>query len=158
LPNLKRKTRVIHPQLTVLASYTSINPTSHDFTNFENWKNDRSSKIAFGLQFKPETNLYENISTLKFLEKISYRIGAYSFQLPYSSTSGNQYVEKALTIGFGLPILAQQGLSSLNLSISLGNRGVNQSGYTSEEFLAFNFGLVISPSSFDRWFRKRKLD
>jgi hypothetical protein len=158
LPNLKRKTRVIHPQLTVLASYTSINPTSHDFTNFENWKNDRSSKIAFGLQFKPETNLYENISTLKFLEKISYRIGAYTFQLPYSSTSGNQYVEKALTIGFGLPILAQQGLSSLNLSISLGNRGVNQSGYTSEEFLAFNFGLVISPSSFDRWFRKRKLD
>jgi len=39
-----------------------------------------------------------------------------------------------------------------------GKRGVNEPGSTSEEFFSFNFGLVISPSSFDRWFRKRKLD
>jgi hypothetical protein len=158
LPNWKRKTRVIHPQLIVLASYTTINPSSHDFTNLAIWKNMMASKIGLGLQFKPEAKLYENITTLKFLEKITYRFGAYSFQLPYATATGNQYIEQALSFGFGVPILAQQGLSSLNLSLLVGNRGVNQKGYTSEEFLSFNFGLVISPSSFDRWFRKRKLD
>jgi hypothetical protein len=102
--------------------------------------------------------VYENISTLKFLEKITYRIGAYSSQLPYVTDAGNQLSEQALTLGFGMPILAQQGLSSLNLSLGLGQRGANETGSTTEQFITFNFGLVISPSSFDRWFRKRKLD
>jgi hypothetical protein len=158
LPDWKRKTRVLHPQLTFLASYTSIAASSHDFPNLSPWNNLSASKFGLGLQFKPEAKLYENVSTLKFMEKISYRIGAYSSLLPYSTVAGTQYNEQALTAGFGMPILAQQGLSSLNLSLVFGKRGVNEPGYTSEEFFSFNFGLVVSPSSFDRWFRKRKLD
>jgi hypothetical protein len=158
LPDWRRKTRMLHPQITVLASLTSVSASSHDFQNLLPWNDLTASKIGFGIQFKPEAKLYENISTLKFLEKIAYRVGTYSALLPYATPSGTQYKEQALTVGFGMPILAQQGLSSLNLSICLGKRGVNEIGYTSEEFLSFNFGLVISPSSFDRWFRKRKLD
>ncbi len=158
LPDWRRNTRMLHPQITFLASFTAVNSSSHDFPNLSPWNNLNSSKISFGLQFKPEAKLYENISTLKFLEKISYRIGAYSSLLPYSTVSGSQYKEQALTAGFGMPILAQQGLSSLNFSVCFGKRGANEIGFTSEEFLSFNFGLVISPSSFDRWFRKRKLD
>ncbi|MBM3187022.1 MAG: hypothetical protein FJZ67_12040, partial [Bacteroidetes bacterium] len=158
LPDWKRKTRMLHPQITVLASLTSVSAPSHDFQNLSQWNNLTASKIGFGIQFKPESKLYENISTLKFLEKISYRVGTYSALLPYASSSGTRYKEQALTVGFGMPILAQQGLSSLNLSICFGKRGVDELGYTSEEFLSFNFGLVISPSNFDRWFRKRKLD
>lgn len=158
LPDWKRKTRVLHPQISFLASFTAINASSHDFQNISPWKNLNSTKTSVGIQFKPEAKVYENISTLKFLEKISYRIGSYSSMLPYSTVSGAQYKEQAFTAGFGLPILAQQGLSSLNLSICFGKRGVDEIGFTSEEFLSFNFGLVVSPSSFDRWFRKRKLD
>ncbi len=158
LPDWKRKTRAIHPQLTFLASYTSINAPSYDFENLLQGKYSNYSKMGLGLQFNPEAKLYENISTLKFFEKITYRIGAYSSLLPYTTISGSQYNEQALTVGFGIPIIAQQGLSSLNFSVCLGKRGVNETVYTSEEFLSFNFGLIISPSSFDRWFRKRKLD
>jgi hypothetical protein len=158
LPDWKRKTRSLHPQLTFLASYTSIVASFHDFPNLSPWNNLNASKFGLGLQFKPEAKLYENISTLKFMEKISYRIGAYSSLLPYSTVAGTQYNEQAISAGFGMPILAQQGLSSLNLSLVFGKRGVNEPGYTSEEFFSFNFGLVVSPSSFDRWFRKRKLD
>ena len=135
-----------------------MNASSHDFESLTPWKNITASKLGLGIQFKPEAKLYENISTLKWMEKISYRLGAYSAQLPYSTATGALYVEQAWTVGFGIPILAQQGLSSLNLSLGFGKRGVNETGYTSEEFLSFNFGIVISPSSFDRWFRKRKLD
>jgi hypothetical protein len=158
LPDWKRKTRMLHPELTFLASYTSISAPSHDFQNLAPWNNLNATKISLGVQVKPEAKLYENISTLKFLEKITYRLGTYSAQLPYSTVSGSQYYEQAITFGFGLPIIAQQGLSSLNLSFCMGKRGVNEEGYTTEDFLSFNFGLVISPSSFDRWFRKRKLD
>jgi hypothetical protein len=158
LPDWKRKTRSLHPLLTFLVSYNSTISGSHDFENLKPWPSISSSKLALGLQFTPEAKLYENISTLKALEKVTYRIGAYSALLPYLSANGNQYTEQALTVGFGMPILAQQGLSSLNFSMSAGKRGVNEPLSTSEEFLTFNFGLVISPSSFDRWFRKRKLD
>lgn len=158
LPEWKRNTRVLHPQISFLASLTSISASTHNFQNVSPWNNLNSTKTGFGLQFQPEAKLYENISTLKFLEKISYRIGLYSTLLPYSTVSGAQYKEQAFTAGFGMPILAQQGLSSLNLSICFGKRGVDEIGFTSEEFLSFNFGLVVSPSSFDRWFRKRKLD
>jgi hypothetical protein len=158
LPDLKKSTRSLHPQFTILASYTSMSPFTHSFQTLSAWKNESASKFALGIQFKPEAKLYENISTLKFFEKISYRFGAYSLVLPYSTLLGNRYFEQAFTFGFGMPILAQQGLSSLNLSINIGKRGVNEEAYTKEEFLTFNFGLVVSPSSFDRWFRKRKLD
>lgn len=158
LPEWKRNTRVLHPQISFLASLTTISASTHNFQNVSPWNNLNSTKTGFGLQFQPEAKLYENISTLKFLEKISYRIGVYSSLLPYSTVSGAQYKEQAFTAGFGMPILAQQGLSSLNLSICFGKRGVDEIGFTSEEFLSFNFGLVVSPSSFDRWFRKRKLD
>jgi hypothetical protein len=157
-PDWKRKTRALHPQLTVLASYTSINAGTYDFENSISFENSNASKIGIGLQFKPEAKLYENISTLKFFEKLTYRFGAYSSQLPYVTSSGSQYLEQAFTVGFGMPILAQQGLSSLNLSIGFGNRGVSEPSFTTEQFITFNFGLVISPSNFDRWFRKRKLD
>jgi hypothetical protein len=90
LPDWKRKTRVLHPQLTFLASYTSIAASSHDFPNLSPWNNLSASKFGLGLQFKPEAKLYENVSTLKFMEKISYRIGAYSSLLPYSTVAGTQ--------------------------------------------------------------------
>jgi hypothetical protein len=158
LPDLNRKTRSLHPQLTFLFSYSTLNESTPNFEYLTTWKSELASKIGIGLQFKPEAKLYENISTLKTLEKVSYRFGAYFSTLPYTSATGKNYIEQAITAGFGVPILAQQGLSSLNLSVGLGKRGIDEPGYTNEEFITFNFGVVISPSSFDRWFRKRKLD
>lgn len=158
LNNWKRKTRTLHPQLTVLASFTSSASVSFNFDEINAWNSVKSMKTAFGIQFAPEAKLYENISTLKPLEKLSYRLGTYQTVLPYLSSNGNNFIEQAVSFGIGMPILAQQGLSSLNFAFTLGTRSSSQVNVTKENFIGLSFGLIVSPASFDRWFRKRKLD
>jgi hypothetical protein len=158
LHDWKRKTRTLHPQLTVLASYVAIAGVTHNFDQVNEWTAVNSEKVGLGIQFAPEAKLYDNISTLKALEKLNYRIGIYQNKLPYQTVNGSRYIEQGLTFGLGMPIIAQQGLSSLNLALTLGNRGTAESNTTKESFIGLSFGLIVSPASFDRWFRKRKLD
>ncbi len=158
LHDWKRKTRTLHPQLTVLASYTSFAGVSHTFDQVNTWNSLNSEKLGMGIQFTPEAKLYDNISTLKALEKLNYRVGIYQNKLPYQTVSSNRYIEQGITFGLGMPIIAQQGLSSLNLAVTLGNRGAAEENSTKESFIGLSFGLIVSPASFDRWFRKRKLD
>ena len=66
--------------------------------------------------------------------------------------------ENGITFGFGLPIAAQQALSSVNLGVTLGSRGSDESNGLKENFIGINFGVIVAPSFYDRWFRKRKLD
>ena len=68
------------------------------------------------------------------------------------------YVDRGTTFGIGIPILAQMSLSSLNFAFVLGKKGTGSDADLNESYLGFNFGMVFSPSAFEKWFRKRKLD
>ncbi|MEN9971929.1 MAG: hypothetical protein RIS20_276 [Bacteroidota bacterium] len=158
LPKWKRQTRELHPKLCLMASLNKFGGLSHDaqdlipdfgMTNFQ--------RMSFGAQFNPESRLMENISTLKGLEKITYRLGYYTQTLPYTKNS-IQYQESAVSFGLGLPILAQMSASSVNLSVNLGSRTSNQSFGIQEKFVSVNLGFILAPSNFDKWFRQRKLD
>ena len=158
LPNMKRQTRELHPKLSLMASYSQFGALGHnapdlipDFgmTNFQ--------RLSFGAQFNPESRLMENISTLKGLEKMTYRFGYYTQSLPYT-TNNIQYQESAVSFGLGLPIMAQMSASSVNFSVNLGTRSSNQSSGIQEKFVSVNLGFILAPSNFDKWFRQRKLD
>jgi hypothetical protein len=158
LPGLKRQTRVLHPKLTLLASYSQFGSMSHDATDLvPDFGMTNFSRMSFGMQFSPETKMMENIATLKGLEKITYRVGYYSQTLPYSK-NGIQYEESAVTFGLGLPILAQMSASSVNFGFTLGKRTSNQSTGIQEQFAGLNISLILAPSNFEKWFRQRKLD
>ena len=157
-PNWKRQTRELHPKLSLMASLYQFGALKHDaqdlipdfgMTNFQ--------RLSFGAQFNPESRLMENISTLKGLEKMTYRIGYYTQSLPYT-TNAIQYQESAVSFGLGLPIMAQMSASSVNFSVSAGTRSSNQSFGIQEKFLSVNLGFILAPSNFDNWFRQRKLD
>ena len=157
-PNWKRQTRELHPKLSLMASLYQFGALNHDaqdlipdfgMTNFQ--------RLSFGAQFNPESRLMENISTLKGLEKMTYRIGYYTQSLPYT-TNAIQYQESAVSFGLGLPIMAQMSASSVNFSVSAGTRSSNQSFGIQEKFLSVNLGFILAPSNFDKWFRQRKLD
>ena len=158
LPNMKRQSRELHPKLSLMASLSQFGALEHnapdlipDFgmTNFQ--------RLSFGAQFNPESRLMENISTLKGIEKMSYRFGYYTQTLPYT-TNAIQYKESALSFGLGLPIMAQMSASSVNFSINVGNRTSNQSFGIQEKFISVNLSFILAPSNFDKWFRQRKLD
>ena len=84
-------------------------------------------------------------------------MGGYYDMLPYFQ-NGNQYLDRGVSLGLGIPILAQQSLSSVNFSFSLGQRSNFVSGDLNENYIGINAGIILSPASFERWFRKRKLD
>ena len=158
LPKWKRQTRELHPKLSLMASLYQFGSLEHhaqvlipDFgmTSFQ--------RLSFGAQFSPESRLMENISTLKGLEKMTYRIGYYTQSLPYT-TNNIQYQESAVSFGLGLPIMAQMSASSVNFSVNLGSRSSNQSFGIQEKFASVNLSFILAPSNFDKWFRQRKLD
>ena len=138
-------------------SYSFKSGFTHDFDSIAAWNSGNGQHFGIGIQFCPESKIYENIASLKAFDKLSYRIGAYRDQLPYFKDQ-IQYVDKGLTIGVGIPILAQQSLSTLNFGISLGQRGTFSAGHLMESYVGINFGVILSPARFEPWFRKRKLD
>ncbi|MES2798720.1 MAG: hypothetical protein V4638_01780 [Bacteroidota bacterium] len=139
--------------------------TSSDWTRFsENFNGSTvnhnftvTNKVAVGLQFNPEYKLEENKVNTSFLASLRYRAGYYFYNLPYSSSNGN-FKEQAVTFGFGIPLAAQKVLSSVNLGFALGMRNDGATTGYQEKFIGINLGVIIAPSNFDMWFRKRKLD
>jgi hypothetical protein len=111
----------------------------------------------FGIQYTPETAFQNNSSNLNFFEKIHYRAGYYQLYLPYRSNN-QEVIDKGFTFGIGLPITAFKTLSSINIAFLTGKRSnFSESGYQ-ERYLGVSLGVMLSPSNFDKWFVKRKLD
>jgi hypothetical protein len=56
-----------------------------------------------------------------------------------------------------MPLLAQVSLSSLNVGLTFGERTI-ASGIWKEQFIGARVSLIMAPSNFEKWFRKRQLD
>jgi hypothetical protein len=144
-------------ELSIHAGYSTTDWTSFS-TSFDGDQGlNASSRLTLGVQYIPERQFYDNQTSSSFLEKVRYRAGYYQTQLPYS-LNGAQISDQGITLGFGIPILAQRSLSSVNFGFSAGKRGTGVAGTFSEQYIGINFGVILAPSNFDRWFVKRKLD
>lgn len=117
-----------------------------------------SNRLSIGIQYTPERKFYENASSTNFVERVKYRIGYFQGTLPYVDNYGTQLSERGLTAGFGIPILAQNSLSSIQVGVAFAERTSSTLNAMNEQYIRFNIGLILAPSAFDKWFRKRKLD
>jgi hypothetical protein len=140
-----------------------VNYSSTDWNNYSTefestaLSLQNSANLSIGLQFIPERKFTENTVNTSFISRIRYRAGFYQNSLPYS-LNGEQFLERGYTIGFGIPIIAQQSLSNLNFGFSYVTRSTQQSGSFNQAYYGIQFGVTIAPSIFERWFRKRRLD
>jgi hypothetical protein len=144
-------------ELSLHAGYSTTDWTTYSTSYKDNVNFLSSSRLTLGVQYIPERQFYENQTSASFLEKVRYRAGYYSSMLPYA-LNGNQVVDKGVTLGFGIPILAQRSLSSVNFGFSAGERGTGVDGAFKEKYIGINLGIILAPSIFERWFVKRKLD
>ena len=88
---------------------------------------------------------------------MKYRIGAVYQTLPWLDQQ-IQLTNKALTFGLGIPIINQFSSSSINLSCLYGQRWNGIETSLKENYFSFNFGVNITPASYERWFKKNKID
>lgn len=154
----KVKSRTLHPEVGVYASYSTSNWSKYqntfttDTISFLN-----TSKLSFGVQFIPESEFQINTATTNILARIRYRAGFYSYTLPYTS-NGEQVSDFGTTFGFGIPISVQKSLSSINLGFSVGKRGITDQTQLNENYYGISLGITIAPGEAEKWFRKRKLN
>ena len=129
----------------IMADYKNDNWEEYElFGVNDDLKN--SSRLALGLEFVPDKK-----SINKYYKMIRYRLGMYSSKT-YLNLKNQQLNEKAITLGFGLPL--KRSGSLLNLSAEFGQMGTTDDGLIQESFARFKIGFIFS----DIWFIKRKYD
>lgn len=117
--------------------------TAYDRTNVF----DDSHRLAIGGEVIPDYNALKG-----YLKRMVYRYGAYYYITPLELNQ-TKITEFAGTLGLGLPF-GKGGTTSLNLAVTIGQRGTIENNLVQENFVRFFVGLNIN----DRWFVRYKLD
>ncbi len=110
-----------------------------------------------GFEYSPHYKSNSGSAYLNFFDRFRYRLGAYTVNTQYL-TQGEGLVDRGITAGVGIPIVINRAVSSVNFSARVGELGAASSAaQLNEGYFGFNFGINIAPS-YDKWFRKYKLD
>jgi hypothetical protein len=141
-------------QLSGDIKLTDWNSYSNTFTN-ETFKN--TIQYGLGFQFAPHFDFLDRSKNINLIHRMKYRIGGVYQTLPWSDQQ-IQLTNKALTFGIGIPIINQFSSSSINLSFLYGQRWNGLETTLRENYFSFNFGVNITPASYERWFKKNKID
>ena len=129
----------------IMADYKSDNWEEYNLFGV-NDDLENSSRLALGFEFVPDKK-----SINRYYKMIRYRLGIYSYKT-YLNLKNQQLDEKAITLGFGLPL--KRSGSLVNLSAELGQMGTTDDSLIQETFARFKIGFIFS----DTWFMKRKYD
>lgn len=158
---ISKKNKEFDSRVDFILAYHQINYSQSSFRIADSSYNDLYGQdfrhFGVGIQYLPERDFYNKNVNSQFFSRISYRLGAYHRTLPFNQ-NGVTYSQFGTTFGIGIPILSQFSFSSVQLSLDLGERKANQPDALSEKFITGSVGLILSPSSADKWFRKVKLD
>ncbi len=158
-PNLSLNPDRMNYQLMVMGEIDLMQWSSYK-ENFSSHtgpvlSNTFNSKI--GLQFVPNVEKNKRSTGAKYFSRIKYRIGAQYGTLPISMNN-KQLSSISGTYGMGFPFLSQKTNSSVNLAFQYGSNSNSVAGDLKEKFFSFSVGIVIAPSSYEKWFKKYKLD
>jgi hypothetical protein len=158
-PNLSLKTDRLNYQLLVMAEVDLMQWSSYSerFNAHSGPTLSNTFTTRIGAQFVPNIEKNKRSSGAKYFSRIKYRVGAQYGQLPISM-NGKQLNNITGTMGFGFPFLSQKTNSSVNLAVQYGSNSTGVSGNLQEKFFSFSVGIVIAPSSYEKWFKKYKLD
>ena len=111
----------------------------------------KQQQFSFGIQYNYNAKERENIFKMMW-----YRTG-----FRYANTplvlKNDQLKEYGITFGVGIP-MGEKSKGSFNLSLETGIRGENKNGLAREQFTNIIFGFSFTPSYYDRWFVKPKID
>ena len=116
-----------------------------------------SSKMALGLSYTPTLMKDWNSKSRSIFHKSTYRLGLSSSN---TNLSLNNTLIKDYGISFGIsaPLLSSRSFSSLDFGFNFGKLGTTNNNLIEDNYFKIYLGFSLVPSSYDRWFRKRKYD
>jgi hypothetical protein len=158
MDRVTRKNKSYRSKLDLILSYRTVNYSAMRRISEGNtgvmYKGDYEH-YSFGFQFQPDSKLMASGAGSSFWSRLNYRAGTYMGTLP--TTLDNQTsTQFGTTFGIGIPLVIQRSISSLNIGVDVGQRA--GTGSLSQTYYGVNLGVILSPSSADKWFRKLKLD
>jgi hypothetical protein len=122
--------------------------------NWQNWEtftiDDRPDSlqnawnIAVGGEFTPR-----HTSISKYWSRVTYRLGA-RYNQTYLKLYGQSINEFGISFGLGLPL--PRSLTTIDLSLEVGQGGTTAKNLIQETFVNFTVGVSI----YERWFVKRR--
>lgn len=136
------------------ANWSSYSESIPGSTSGAEMRDMTSLRVAF--QYTPHRFANDRSTYIKFYDRMSYRLAAYSVALPYMQDNF-QAQDVGITFGIGLPVVLNRAVSSINFSLNYGNRGTEATNAINEQYFGVGLGFNIAPS-YDRWFRKYQLD
>lgn len=113
-----------------------------------------SHVYSFGMQYAPNEQAIRGLFKL-----MRYRLGA-----RYADTriviDGNQLSDYAVTGGFSVPLVASRSITTLSTTLNFGMEyGVRgSSAEFTETYVRYMLGISITPSFWDKWFQKRRIN
>ena len=153
--NYKLYNRHTKNLLIVEADY-EFNGWSEMEINGSNPGLQNSTAYGLGIQFIPDANGIRN-----FFSLVRYRVGL-NYKDTRISISGTQLTDMSASLGFGIPLVKSKSIypsaSSIDFGVTVGNRGTVNNGLIREQYTNIYIGLSFSPTFWDRWFQKRKIN
>jgi hypothetical protein len=127
-------------------TFQNVGKLSDEFNTADNVTYGKFSSYSIGGHYVPNFNVFS-----KYYQKIVYRAG-----LKYTKTGTTinsvDIDEKAVTLGFGLPISGS--FSNMNIGLEYGKRGTTTNSLIQENYLT----LAMSFSLSDKWFRQSRIE
>lgn len=148
---LNRKQEKYHHQYLIAFdySYTDWSSLALFGSNIGLAKRDQ---FSLGFQYIPDEKSYKNVQKM-----LNYRIGV-RYANTHLEVGGNNLTEYGMSFGIGVPIIGAGQGTMFNLGLEAGRRGNGNVNPIYEQFTNIYLGFSLSPSKFDRWFYKSKID
>ena len=88
---------------------------------------------------------------------INYRAG-FRYTNTHLIVNDQNIAEYGISFGIGIPIISAGKGTMFNVGLEAGRRGDKNVTPIYEQFTTIHVGLSLTPSKFDRWFYKSKID
>jgi hypothetical protein len=112
----------------------------------------KRDQLSIGFQYIPDAKAYKNVQKM-----INYRAG-FRYTNTHLIVNNQNITEYGISFGLGLPIISAGKGTMFNIGVEAGRRGDANVTPIYEQFTNIHVGLSLTPSKFDRWFYKSKID
>lgn len=126
--------------------FQNVGDLANDYNVSSRATYGKYSSYALGGYYVPNYNVFS-----KYYQKVVYR-GGLRFTKTGTVIDSEEIDDKAITLGFGLPIPG--GVSNVNLGLEFGQKGTTAKGLVQENYFTF----AVSFSLNDKWFGQRKIE